>query len=56
MNEDLKEQTKEHFNGFTGFCLYCNNPISKIKFCSPECEEDFELASKIGLIRGFNKH
>lgn len=51
MNEDLKEP-KPYFNGFTGFCLYCNSKVFNDKFCSPECEEDFELANKIGLIRG----
>jgi hypothetical protein len=43
--------TKKYQAGHTGFCLYCSIPIETGKFCSPECDEDFDLAKKIGLSR-----
>jgi predicted nucleic acid-binding Zn ribbon protein len=52
MNENLEQKPKKHLNGFSGFCAYCNTPISNDKFCSEECAEEFELATKFGL---FNK-
>lgn len=38
---------------FTGFCMNCNNQLTEGRFCpGGECREDFELAQRIGRIKG----
>lgn len=37
---------------FTGHCLYCNETISKGRFCSAECREDYEMEQKCHRISG----
>ena len=37
---------------FSGFCLSCNQRIDQGRFCSMECNEDYELEQNLKAIKG----